>query len=185
MQPLPPVDFLLSGQTLTLPPLASEEEPQAVICKIESLFFAFVHDLIAGRADGAFSMVRRTARNVVEDSTSGALSLGNIVSLRRFNLKNAVKVAQLLQVLHVVHSLLRQEKRMSQRELYYLLIESFSNQRQLNDIVLDASAVLGVPRYALNIGAATRGVLAGCLNLALAESTSRVDCEFVGIVRFT
>lgn len=184
MQPLPPVDFLLTDQDLKLPPLACDEEPQAVICKIESLFFAFANDLIHGRADGAISMVRRTSTNVVEDPISGAISLGDIITLRKFNLRNAAKVAQLFQVLHVAHSLLRQGRRMSQREMYYLLVESFSSQRRLNEIILDASAVLRVPRYALNIGAATRGVLAGCLHLALAESSYRVDCEFVGIVRF-
>jgi DNA topoisomerase VI subunit A len=72
---------------------------------------------------------------------------------------------------------------LSQRELYYLLIYMFKCQNELNSTLLDACATLGVPRHALNIGTATRGVLAGCIRIAPPNSVALIDCEFVGTVR--
>lgn len=176
-------NVFLAANGLVLCPLARDEEPQVVVAQIEMLVHAFARDLLDGHVDGAFTMVRRTADNAHEDPVSGALLLGEQVVHRKFSARTAGKVAQMLQVLKVVHSLLRREKRISQRELFYLLIDSFKNQQQLNDTVLDVSATLGVPRFALNIGAATRGVLAGCLRLAVAGSLCQVDCEYIGTVR--
>lgn len=173
----------LAAKGLVLCPLASAEEPQVVIVQIEALVLAFARDLLEGHVDGAFTMIRRTASNTHEDPISGALLLGEQVVQRKFNARNAGKVAQMLRVLEIVHSLLQRGKRISQRELFYVLIDSFKDQHQLNDTVLDVSATLGVPRFALNIGAATRGVLAGCLRLAMAGSLYQVDCEYVGTVR--
>lgn len=173
----------LAARGLVLSPLASDEEPHVVIAQIEALVHAFTRDLLEGHVDGAFTMIRRTAGNTNEDPISGALLLGEQVIQRKFNARNAGKVAQMLQVFDVVHSLLQRGKRISQRELFYLLIDSFKDQQQLNNTVLDVSATLGVPRFALNIGAATRGVLAGCLRLAMAGSLYQVDCEYVGSVR--
>lgn len=163
--------------------LENDEEPSVVIERIETLAYAFVDDLVHGRLDGGLTMIRRTSTNALEDALSGALHLGDKVSIRRFNDRSAVKMSQLFEVFTVIHRLLHQGKRISQRELFYLLIDSFKNQEQLNDTILDASATLGVPRFVLNIGAATRGALAGCLRLATAGSLYQVDCEYVGTVR--
>jgi hypothetical protein len=72
---------------------------------------------------------------------------------------------------------------LSQRELYYLLIHIFKNQRDLNNTLLDACATLGVPRFALNIGSASRGVLAGCIRIGPPNSAAVIDGEYVGTVR--
>lgn len=175
------VSFLAASGLVQIP-LNADEEPTAVVQRIEDIAHCFIHDLVQGRVDGCFRMIRRTSANAFEDEVSGALILGPQVTIRRFNACTATKVAQLLQVLAVMQQLLLQGRRISQREMFYMLIDSFKNQAQLNCTVLDASATLGVRRYALNVGAATRGVLAGCLELATAGSMYKVDCRYVGTV---
>lgn len=175
-------DFLAASGLVEVR-LHNDEEPSVVIERIETIFYAFVDDLVQGRVDGELTMIRRTSANAHEDALSGALHLGDKVSIRRFNDRTAMKMSQLFEVFAVIHRLLHQGKRISQREMFYLLIDSFKNQQQLNDTILDASATLGVPRFALNIGSATRGVVAGCLRLAMAGSLYQVDCENVGTVR--
>lgn len=172
----------LAANGLVYCPLSADEEPEAVIKKIEELVYAFIGDLVQGRADGSLTMIRRTHSNAIEDPLTGALFLGQEVTVRRFNQRSAPKISQLFQVLSVIYKLVLYGKRISQREIFYMLIESFKNQEQLNRTILDASATLGVPRYALNIGAATRGVIAGCLELATAGSLYKVDCRYVGTV---
>lgn len=163
--------------------LLSDEEDSRTVCeRIEQLCCWFIGNVACGRVNFKICMVKRSSSNAIEDSVSGAVLLGDEVTSRTLSARSAKSISQLFQVLQQVHLLLRERRRISQRELYYLLIESFSCQEQLNGVVLDASAVLGVPRYALNIGAATRGVVAGCLRIATANSLYHVDCEYVGSV---
>lgn len=174
---------ILAAHGMVELPLENDEEPSVVMARIEALVSAYHENVASGNPDAAIAMIRRSQSNVVHDAATGAIQLGEQVVLRRVTQKNARKNEQLFDVLGVVHRLLREGKRIAQRELYYLLIDSFDNQQQLNDIVLDASATLGVPRFALNVGAATRGVVAGCLRLATSGSVYQVDCEHVGTVR--
>lgn len=180
-----PDNLILASAGFVHVPLSIDEAPQAVIVKIEALMFDFAYDVLKGRTDGAFTMIKRTSNNAIEDGSIGAIVLGGKVTVRKLNAKTALSISRLLQVTEVIHSLLLSGRRTSQRELFYLLIESFQTQQQLNDTVLDVSAVLGVPRYALNVGAATRGVLAGCLQLSVAGSMYRVDCRHVGMVQLS
>lgn len=164
-------------------PLKNDEEPSVVMERIETLALAYQENIASGGSNGAIAMIRRTHTNVREDTATGAIQLGNQVTVREVSAKNATKNERLLSVLSIIHELLRNGRRISQREVYYLLIDLFDNQQQVNDTILDASATLGVPRFALNIGAATRGVLAGCLRLATSGSVYQVNCEHVGTVR--
>lgn len=149
---------------------------------IENIMCGIAHDFAQGRVGGAIVMVRRTHGNASERGPTGALVLGEQVTQRVLNARSALSMARLFQVLAIIHELLSTNRRVSQRELYYLLIHLFSSQPQCNATIQDASATLGVPRYALNIGAATRGVVAGSLRIATASSSYHVDCEHVGMV---
>lgn len=164
-------------------PLHESEEPDVIIEKIEQLACSLVIALSQGDQDKVcFQMVSRTSANAVVDDVTGAILLSDAVQTRRLHIRNSSSFSRMLELTEAIHRLLLSGKRISQRELFYLLIESFSSQQQLNDNILDVSATLGVPRYALNIGAATRGVLGGCLKVALSGSLNYIDCEFVGAV---
>jgi len=175
-------DIFLASTGLTPPVLEGEEEPNVIVRRIEELFHVFINMLVCGRVDFSICMIKRTHSNAEENPSSGALHLGDQLTFRKLTSRTARGISQLFEVLSAVHRLLLNQKRISQRELFYILVQSFDSQQQLNDVVQDASAVLGVPRYALNIGAATRGVVAGCLRIATAGSMYHVDCEFVGSV---
>lgn len=168
---------------LVIPSVLDDLPADMVANHIELIAFSCVRDIMQGNMGGGFSLVRRTATNVVRDSDTGAIVLGGQTQLIRLNARNASVVARLLQVLATIHYLLINNRRVSQRELYYMLVHSFKSQAQLNDVVLDVSAMLAVPRYALNIDAATRGVLAGCIHIAIYGSPYQIDCEYVGVVR--
>lgn len=156
--------------------------PEIVLSRIEMIALSCAMDVVKGDMNGGFHMIRRKAKNVTRDNNTRAIGLGNQTQLIRFSARSATNVARLMQVMATVHHLLVTGRRVSQREMYYMLIHLFKSQIRLNDTVLDLSAMLAVPRYALNIGAATRGVLAGCVRLAFFGSPYRVDCEYVGIV---
>lgn len=156
--------------------------PEIVLSRIEMIALSCATDIVNGDMNGGFRMIRRRATNVTRDNNTGAIELGNQTQLIRFSAYNATAVARLMQVMATVHHLIVTSRRVSQREMYYMLIHSFKSQIVLNDTILDLSGMLAVPRYALNIGAATRGVLAGCVRLAVFGSPYRVDCEHVGIV---
>lgn len=172
----------LAAAGLIAPECRHEEHPVVILEKIESLALNFVYDLMSGCSDGVFHMVNRTYANAVHEEASGALLLGDKITVRKFNAQTAVSVSRMLQVVASVQQLLLSGRRVSQRELYYRLIDSFDSQAQLNNMVLDVSALFRAPRYALNIGAATRGVIAGNLCIAITGSPYKVDCEHVGPV---
>lgn len=150
--------------------------------RIESLAFNFIHDMMNERHEGAVQMLNRTYNNLMEHPESGALLFGDKITTRKLSARTARTVARMLEVVMTMQNLLLSGRRISQRELFYMLIGSFDTQAQLNKIILDVSAMLGVPRYALNIGAATRGVMAGNICIATSGSIYKVDCEHVGAV---
>jgi hypothetical protein len=156
-----------------------------IIARMETLACTMVQDMVDGKLGGTLVMVRCSKTNAYEDVSNGACILGSAVSERELSPKSMSAFARVMSVLAATHRLVQTGCFVSQRELYYLLIHIFSHQRQLNGAVLDTSAVLGVPRFALNIGAATRGVVAGCIRIAPTTSPALVDCEYVGTVRTT
>ncbi|CAN8073153.1 unnamed protein product [Agarophyton chilense] len=170
----------LAAAGLVPPQARHEEHPSVILDKLESLALHFAYDLMTGRSDGVFKMVNRTYDNVVQDEQTGALLFGEKKTIRKFNHRTASSVSRMFQVLVAVQRLLLCGRRISQRELFYMLVSSFDSQAQLNRMILDVSALLGAPRYALNIGAATRGVIAGKICVALSGSPYKIDCEFVG-----
>lgn len=151
-----------------------------LVPRIEAIVAGILLDLVSGSASGALSMVRRSAANATENDATGALALGGQVTTRRLRGAQALPFARVMAVLGAAHGLLIAGTSVSQRELYYMLVAYFRNQAQLNKAVQDACATLGVPRCALGIGAATRGVVGGCVRIAPADSVGVVNGEAVG-----
>lgn len=168
--------------------LVDDENAGAVTNRIENIVFEFTTAVVEKnetnpslRARPMLQILKRNWGNAFQDERTGAILVGNQVGTRRLNEKNMKCFDRLLQVLHQVQDLLRSRRRVCQRQLYYTLIKSFESQAQLNSVILDVSAMLRVPRYALNIGAATRGVIAGCVSIGMCQSTFQIDCEHVGV----
>ena len=167
---------------LTQPNLLLNEQPKHVVQKIENLVYSFINDILQGKTGGTFFRVMRTNKNIIQCERTGTISYGDRVSRRHFNATTAHTLAKWFAIVAQVHTLLLSNIRISQRQLYYILITTFRDQTELNNFILDVSASLRVPRYALNIGAATRGVIAGCLDVVTCGSTHKIDCRYVGSV---
>lgn len=153
---------------------------QIIISRIESLVMSIVLDMVTGVVGRGVDMIQRSPANVVANEQSDALLLGTNATRRWLGGRSGRPLALAIAVLAECHGLLVRNVILSQRELYYRLIKFFKNQRELNDALLDACATIGVPRHALNIGAATRGVLAGAILIGPARSASFVDGTMVG-----
>lgn len=152
---------------------------------IEDLMMEFMQQLVAGNVCGAIQRLsrRRPSMSILDRNlVSTSESRRSTVKLYRGNLR---PLSQLFSVFAACHELLTSNRRISQRHLFYQLINFFSNQQEVNETVLDASAVLNVPRYLLNIGAATRGVVAGKLSISEPKASSWIDCSHVGNVRMS
>lgn len=122
-------------------------------------------------------MVSRTSRNMVQWE-HGVVELGEGRKIRRMtDERSKTRLTRMFLVMQTVHWMVRLGRRVTQRELFYLLRRAFDSQTQVNEMVLDVSGVIGVLRYAMSIGAATCGVMAGCIQVGLSESTSFVDCD--------
>lgn len=153
-----------------------------VVLKIEALVKNLILDMVRGVVGGRLVMVSRRKDNATEDDLTGIVMLGDKTSERKLNAHSAIPFSRVMVVLSTVHCLVRDDSVISQRELYYLLVSIFKSQRELNTTIQDACATLGCPRFALNIDAASRGVIAGCVKIAPPTSAALVDCELVGTV---
>ncbi|KAJ4712004.1 meiotic recombination protein SPO11-2 [Melia azedarach] len=97
---------------------------------------------------------------------------------------NAAKAfVRVWKVMKMCFEILAQEKRVTQRELFYKLIcdspEYFTSQLQVNRTIQDVVALLRCSRYSLGIMAASRGLVAGRL-LLQEPNHEAVDCSACG-----
>ncbi|XP_058199815.1 meiotic recombination protein SPO11-2 [Rhododendron vialii] len=102
-------------------------------------------------------------------------------SLMRANTAKAF--IRVWKVMEMCYQVLVQEKRLTQRELFYKLLcgspDYFTSQLQVNRTIQDVVALLRCSRYSLGIMASSRGAVAG--RLLLQEPNQEVvDCSACG-----
>ncbi|KDP34754.1 hypothetical protein JCGZ_11275 [Jatropha curcas] len=102
-------------------------------------------------------------------------------SLRRANAAKAF--VRVWKVMEMCFQILIQEKRVTQRELFYKLLcvspDYFSSQLQVNRTIQDVVGLLRCSRYSLGIMASSRGIVSG--RLLLQEPNQEVvDCTECG-----
>lgn len=128
----------------------------------------------------------RSLANTVRDETTGAFRLRHGLNVTdgvvaaaaaghdgMRKVRDLGRYVRIMRVIACVHQLIITGRHVSQRELYYMLLRHheqsslvlFPSQQQLNETVMDVGAILHCPRAALNVGAATRGVVAGCVTI--------------------
>lgn len=117
-------------------------------------------------------------------SDNSHIFLSHSFSKRSLMRENAAKAfVRVWKVMEMCYQILVEEKRVTQRELYYKLLctssEYFSSQTQVNRTVQDVVALLHCSRYSLGIMASARGLIAG--RLLLQEPNKEVvDCSVCG-----
>ncbi|KFK40478.1 hypothetical protein AALP_AA2G000900 [Arabis alpina] len=99
------------------------------------------------------------------------------------NAKTTKAFVRVWKVMEICFQILLQEKRVTQRELFYKLLcdspEYFSSQIEVNRSVQDVVALLRCSRYSLGIMASSRGLVAGRLFLQEPDEEV-VDCSACG-----
>lgn len=110
-------------------------------------------------------------------SDNSHIFLSHSFSKRSLMRENAAKAfVRVWKVMEMCYQILVEEKRVTQRELYYKLLctssEYFSSQTQVNRTVQDVVALLHCSRYSLGIMASARGLIAGRLLLQVPNQSS-------------
>lgn len=161
---------------------------QHLIEKIEETAFSLCRDIVQipniltqpRTSTTGIHIIKRTTSNSSYYSTSGNTKRIKLGEGKRI-IRNIYVMNRIIIVLSRIHELILNSRKVSQRQLYYMVIhtEAFKDQNILNDTILDVSCMLYVPRYKLNITCATRAVIAGCINVCTDQSAV-TDCRFVG-----
>ncbi|KAL7552380.1 hypothetical protein ACHAWF_015614, partial [Thalassiosira exigua] len=82
---------------------------------------------------------------------------GNIAQCRSF--------ASICLVLSFVHRLLLSNRTTTTREVYYVFVTHFRNQRECDEVILQVAKMLGVPRRSLGLSASPKGWFCGCVEI--------------------
>ncbi|GAV76132.1 TP6A_N domain-containing protein [Cephalotus follicularis] len=163
--------------------------PNEVRARIEVAVLNFLK--ILNSPDPAISdlpLIKRSSSN--RHVSQGLLTnfswifLSNSICTRSLMRTNAARAfVRVWKVMEMCLQILVQEKRVTQRELFYKLLCSspdyFTSQLQVNRTIQDVVALLRCSRYSLGIMASSRGVVAG--RLLLQEPDQKVvDCTECG-----
>ncbi|CAN1189655.1 Meiotic recombination protein SPO11-2 [Linum perenne] len=110
-----------------------------------------------------------------------SIFLSDMLSVRSLMKTNGAKAfVRVWKVMELCYQTLSQEKRVTQRELFYKLLcdspEYFSSQPQVNRTIQDVVSLLRCSRFSLGIVASSRGVVAGRLE----PNQEIVDCSECG-----
>ncbi|PSS11368.1 Meiotic recombination protein like [Actinidia chinensis var. chinensis] len=124
----------------------------------------------------------RVSRSLLTDASWIFLSHSFCTrSLMRAN--TAQPFVRVWKVMEMCYQVLVQEKRLTQRELFYKLLcdspEYFTSQLQVNRTIQDVVALLRCSRFSLGIMASSRGAIAGRLFLQ-EPGQEVVDCSACG-----
>ncbi|KAJ6341749.1 hypothetical protein OIU78_009826 [Salix suchowensis] len=164
--------------------------PSEVRARIEVAVLNFLKILTC--ADPAISdllLINRKSSNrrvsqglLTEDDTW--IFLSRSFCKRSLMRANAAKAfIRVWKVMEMCFKILLQEKRVTQRELFYKLLcvspDCFSSQLQVNRTIQDVVSLLRCSRFSLGIMASSRGIVAGRL-LVQEPDKEMVDCSECG-----
>ncbi|KAI1751559.1 Spo11/DNA topoisomerase VI subunit A [Xylaria castorea] len=138
-------------------------ETGRIITKIEEILIANIDALSGNRVLTIPIRGRRT----------GKAQLVRFPSSRNSETK---KFAALLQILHLSHEALVAGTVITKRAIYYQNPELFGSQQYVDELVDDIAFTFGLGRDALNIVAASKGLVAGAISVTI-SSSSVFECK--------
>ncbi|KAI1733510.1 Spo11/DNA topoisomerase VI subunit A [Xylaria scruposa] len=156
---------------MTLPQDA-RQNPQSdtIITKIEEILMANLDALSENQVLTIPILSRRT----------GKVQIVRFPSSRNSDTK---KFAALLLILHLSHEALVAGTVITKRAIYYQNPELFGSQQYVNELVDDIAFTFGLGRDALNIVAASKGLIAGDMSVTIGSGSvfecSSDDCQGV------
>ncbi|KAM3068895.1 endodeoxyribonuclease [Clarireedia jacksonii] len=157
------------------------------ITQIEELIEAMADCIIGKRSKLIINLKTRASRgsNSAQDFNRKTRS----VSFPTASPKEAWKFVTLLRILELSHEALVTGNIITKRDLYYCDPELFAEQEFLNRYIDDIAYTLGLKRDALNIVAAAKGLLTGCLTIrkkdeSVIDYSSGVDLQLVPAIKY-
>ncbi|MGC8628802.1 MAG: DNA topoisomerase IV subunit A [Candidatus Micrarchaeia archaeon] len=159
--------------------------------KIEQLGNQIIYDIYAGK-NPKFVTLSRVKSNILFDSKTGYLTLGNSKEERNFiNVAQSKRFMQTIAVAAKCHKFLQENLHTTIRGLYYQLKYSlgedvdesiFSEQAESNPLIEDLEVALGIKREDLNLNANRKGVLAGNMKILdkFGGEEQEIDCSRQG-----
>ncbi|KAK9370125.1 Spo11/DNA topoisomerase VI subunit A, partial [Lipomyces kononenkoae] len=142
---------------------------EEVLNKIENL----ISDLLAGVADTGLAKIKLSNRRAADSARqvqdmklhltarSAADTKQNIVAFPGPNILNSWRFAVLMRTLDIISESLSSGRVVTKRDVYYRETWLFKNQAIVDRIVDDIGRTLNVPRAALGIVAAQKGLTCG------------------------
>ncbi|KAK9354641.1 Spo11/DNA topoisomerase VI subunit A [Lipomyces doorenjongii] len=146
----------------------SEESREEILGKIETL----ISDLMAGVAETGLAAIRLSNRRAAESirfdkeklhltARDAADTKQNIIAFPGPTILNSWRFAVLMRTLDIISESLTSGKVVTKRDIYYRETWLFRNQAIVDRIVDDIGRTLNVPRAALGIVAAQKGLACG------------------------
>ncbi|KUI54729.1 Meiotic recombination protein SPO11 [Cytospora mali] len=136
-----------------------------VISKIENSFAAMV-DILAGGGD--FLSIPYRSRSASQRA-QGALRFPGS------NVQEATKFTRMMRIMELAREALVSGRLITKRNIYYQNPDLFKNQGNVDQLVDDLAFTLRVGRDALNIVAASQGLIAGPIKLIM-KNNSIISC---------
>jgi meiotic recombination protein SPO11 len=109
--------------------------------------------------------------------TNNHIRLGTELNKKEF-FKHPKGFSQIWALLSFIHDLLLNNKRATQREIYYCLVDLFKTQKEFNEVVQDVVAVLNCQRQCLGITTSARGMVTGTIEVE--DKGCWLDCTKLG-----
>ena len=81
------------------------------------------------------------------------------------NIAQSRSFASICCVMSFIHQLLLSNRTTTTREVYYVFVTHFRNQRECDDVILDVARALGVSRRSLGLSASPKGWFCGCVEI--------------------
>ncbi|XP_074066420.1 meiotic recombination protein SPO11 isoform X2 [Macrotis lagotis] len=91
--------------------------------------------------------------------------------------KSAPRFALILKILSMIYKLVQSNTYATKRDIYYTDIQLFGNQSVVDNIIIDISCMLKVPRRNLHILSTSKGLIAGNLSY-IEEDGTKVNCSY-------
>ncbi|CEJ60321.1 hypothetical protein PMG11_08898 [Penicillium brasilianum] len=152
----------------------SNEEQELVRNYIDSVLIDLLNQLSLFPSEGQPSITLRCkprAATCMINSRNGALEAGrNDNAYRSYSWPGRTayeswKFTMILRVLAIIDQTLRTGQLISKRDIYYIDPAYFKSQQTVNCVIDDLAFTIGVDRAALNVEAASKGLVAGCFRL--------------------
>lgn len=92
-----------------------------------------------------------------------------------FDCRTSQSYAQMWQLLAKIMSFLNHQKTVTQRELYYMTIDSWTDQNQCNSRLAETCLMLKCPRECVGLVASSRGFIYGSLSIRFHSTASLIN----------